>query len=379
MPATTPQPLRVVIAGGGVAALEATLALRELAGDRVAVTVVAPDDDFVYRPMTVREPFGYGAARRHDLGEVVADARATLITDRFAWVDPTRQIAHTDSGRELAYDALILAVGARQYARHPHALTIDDRHLDEQLHGLVQDIEGGFVRRVAFVVPGGASWPLPIYELALMSAQRAFETSADLAVTIITPEDAPLAIFGLGASAGMTKLLDDAGITTITSAYAEVPEPGQVVVSPRNRCMTFDRIVALPELRGPAIRGLACDGQGFVPVDPYGHVRGVDQIFAAGDGTDFAVKHGGIAAQQAVTVALSVAALAGAPVEPAPFHPDIRGLVLTGGKPRYLSAMLVGGHGFSSQISEAPTWSPPFKIAAKYLAPYLQQRDPATT
>lgn len=37
---------RVLIAGGGVAALEALLALRELAGDRVAPMLFAPDPEF---------------------------------------------------------------------------------------------------------------------------------------------------------------------------------------------------------------------------------------------------------------------------------------------------------------------------------------------
>ena len=61
--------------------------------------------------------------------------------------------------------------------------------------------------------------------------------------------------------------------------------------------------------------------------------------------------------------------------EPAPFHPVIHGILLTGGKPRYLSAHVTGGHGSSSQITEAPTWSPATKIAAKYLAPYLEKHD----
>jgi sulfide:quinone oxidoreductase len=369
-------PLRVLIAGGGVGALEATLALRDLAGDRVAVTVLAPDPEFVYRPMTVREPFAYGAAAHHDLGELVRDMGATLVADRFAWVDPVAQVAHTDADAALEYDVLILALGARQHERYPHAVTIDDRCLDERLHGLIQDIEGGYVHRLAFVVPARMAWPLPIYELALMSAQRAYDTSAELAITIVTPEDAPLAIFGLGASAGMATLLADAGVEVITSAYAEVPQAGHVVLAPGHRSLTFDRIVALPELSGPAVRGLSGDGHGFIPVDPFGHVRGVERIFAVGDATDFAIKHGGIAAQQADTVALGIAALAGLDVTPLPFHPDIHGLVLTGGAPRYLSARLVGGHGFSSQITDSPTWSPPAKIAAKYLAPFLAAREP---
>jgi sulfide:quinone oxidoreductase len=57
---------RVLVAGGGVAALETVLALRSLAQDRVQVTLLAPERDFVYRPLTVSEPFG-GHVRRYPL------------------------------------------------------------------------------------------------------------------------------------------------------------------------------------------------------------------------------------------------------------------------------------------------------------------------
>ena len=39
--------LRVLIAGGGVAGLEALLALRDLAGDRVELTLLSPETDFI--------------------------------------------------------------------------------------------------------------------------------------------------------------------------------------------------------------------------------------------------------------------------------------------------------------------------------------------
>jgi hypothetical protein len=56
----------------------------------------------------------------------------------------------------------------------------------------------------------------------------------------------------------------------------------------------------------------------------------------------------------------------------------VGGDVAVGGEqPPYLSADLTGGHGPSSALSETPSWSPPSKIAAKYLAPYLEARDRA--
>ena len=364
---------RVVVVGGGVAAVEAGLALRDLAGERIGLTVVAPEPDFVYRPMTVREPFAYAAAQRYPLAAIVDDLGATLVVDRFGWVDAPAQVAHTETGRAVPYDALVLASGAHAHARYEHALTLDDRRLDDQLHGLIQDIEGGYVHSLAFVMPAHKAWPLPLYELALMTAQRAHDSSATLQITVMTPEESALAIFGREVSSAVSELLSEAGITVLTGAAVEVPAAGAVVVNPGDLRLTFDRVVALPELVGPAIRGLPAGDDGFIAIDQYCRVRGVGAIYAAGDATDFVVKFGGIAAEQADVVAASIAGLAGADVKPEPFEPEIRGILLTGARPRYLTARLTGGEGFASQISATASWSPPAKIAAKYLAPYLDR------
>lgn len=369
-------PFRVLIAGGGVAALEAALALRELAGEGIATTLIAPEAEFVYRPMTVGEPFGYAPAARHELAPIARDIGAELRTDSFKWLDRERRVLHTDAGEQLSYDALLLALGARLYPRYKHTLTIDDQHMDGLLHGLIQDIESGCVQELAFVIPSGSAWPLPIYELALLSATRAYDMNVELSITIATPEDAPLAIFGLAVSGGVRQLLEQNRITTVTSAHCEVPEPGRVAIHPGPRYLRVDRIVALPELVGPSTPGVPGGPRaGFIPVDVRGKVRGIERVYAAGDATDFPIKHGGVAAQQADVAAQAIAALAGLAPEPAPFNPVIHGMLLTGGKPRYLSAHVTGRHGSSSQFTEQPTWSPGSKIAAKYLAGYLDRRD----
>ncbi len=370
------EPFNVVIAGGGVAALEAALALRELGGESIATTLLAPKPEFVYRPMTVREPFGYAAAKRYPLDEIARDIGAELLSDGFKWLDHERRCVHTEAGVQLPYDALLIALGARLYTRFKHALTIDDGQLDEQLHGLIQDIEGGYVRRLAFIVPGRIGWPLPIYELALMTATRAQDMNIELSITIATPEEKPLAVFGLGASEAVGQLLAASGIETITSAYCEVHEPGQVTINPGSRQLQADRIVAMPELHGPSLAGIpGGPAGGFIPIDIHCKVPGVESVYAAGDATDFPIKHGGIAAQQADVAAQAIAASAGVATEPAPFHPVIHGILLTGTKPLYLSADVTGGHGSSTETSDSPTWSPGTKIAARYLAPYLQARD----
>ncbi len=373
---TSQQPFRVVIGGGGVAALEGALALRDLAGDRVAITMLAPEPEFVYRPLRVREPFAEPGARHYALDDIARDIGIELKRDAFASLEAERRLVHTRTGHELAYDALLLALGARLQPRFKHAVTLDDRRLDEQLHGLVQDVEAGYTHKVAFLAPPQMPWPLPIYELALMTARRAWEMNEDVSVTIVTPERAPLEVFGDAASAAVRELLEHNGIMLISSTHCETPEPGQITLHPGGRRLFADRIVALPELYGPSTPGVPKrDGHGFIPIDPSGRVIGLDDVFAAGDATDGPVKQGGVAAQQADAAAASIAALAGAPVKPRKLRPVIHGILLGGRRPLYLSANLTGAHGSNSRVSDTPTWSPATKIAAKYLAPYLEARD----
>ncbi len=364
-------PLKVVIAGGGVAALEAALALHELAGERVALTLIAPNAQFSYRPMTVREPFAYTPAAHYPIAALADEVGAELLVDEFGWVDPSARVAHTVGGEEVAYDALLLGLGARITEAFSHVVTIDDRRLDELLHGMIQDVEEGYVKSVAFVAPARLAWPMPLPELALMTAARAYDMDVDVHLTLITPESAPLAVFGAQASEALAKLLADAGVETITSAHAQVVEAGEVRIEPGDRTVHADRIVALPELFGPAVRGLPSGEHGFIPVDQHCKVHGVERVWAAGDAIDFAIKHGGLAAQQADAAARAIAALAGAPIEPAPFLPEIHGILLTGRKPIYMTARITGSKAFNSQVATEPNWEPVAKISAQYLAPYL--------
>src|SRR5581483_1949679 len=98
------RPFRLVIAGGGVAALECALAVRALAGDRVAIVLVAPNPELVYRPLRVREPFGHKAAQRYPMAAVARGIPSELVEDSFRWLDPASQVVHTDGGLELEYD-----------------------------------------------------------------------------------------------------------------------------------------------------------------------------------------------------------------------------------------------------------------------------------
>src|SRR4051794_18468732 len=106
-------PVHVVIAGAGVAGLEALIALRALAGDRVTITLLAPEHDFVYRPLSVGEPFALGAARRIPVAELTREFKLDLCRDALASVDTDAHTVTLDNGDELHYDKLIVATGAQ--------------------------------------------------------------------------------------------------------------------------------------------------------------------------------------------------------------------------------------------------------------------------
>jgi sulfide:quinone oxidoreductase len=363
-------PMKVVIAGGGVAALEAALALRVLASDRVDVELVAPEPLFWYRPLSVAEPFGGSSTPHYDLAQLAAAAGATFSLGSVARVHADRHVVVTAAGAELAYDALLLAVGTVPKAGIEGALTFRGPADVDALRALLDGVHADG-QRVAFAVPWGAAWALPLYELALMSAAALAARGSAAEVCVVTPEEEPLQLFGREASDAMRGLLAERHVALYTSAYPVGHTGGWLRVVPHAN-VAADRVVALPRLVGPAIAGVPRTSDGFVPVDAHGRVVGAPDVYAAGDVTAFPVKQGGLAAQQADAAAEAIAEAAGADIEPAPFRPVVRGLLLTGTTPRYLRREL-GRAGEPWLVSDEPLWWPPAKIVGRHFAPFFAE------
>lgn len=361
---------RILIGGGGVAALEAALALHTLAADRVSVEIIAPETDFVYRPLAVAEPFRVAEVRSFPLRRLTEATGATLHHGLVTEVEPDLHLVTTESGERLPYDLLLLALGAHTIEALPGALTFAGPKDGPALARVLEEAVYGEITSIVFAVPPGASWPMPLYELALLTrAYLVDRGTTGVRVTLVTPEERPLALFGAAASGAVAELLEARGIdvrlqTTplaFLSGNLEVDPPGGIAA---------ERVVALPWLEGPPLRGVRQDMHGFVEVDQHGAVTGEDDIYAAGDLTSFPVKQGGIAAQQADAAAEAMAARAGAPIEAAPFRPVLRGLLLTGIEPRFLRADAEAG---ASIVDTEPLWWPPAKIVGRHLAPFLAE------
>jgi sulfide:quinone oxidoreductase len=363
-PSLGPTMSRIVIAGGGIAGLEALVALRRQLGPAPAIDLIETNVELVERPMSVAEPFGPVAARHFDLARIAADQGATLRRDRLASVDPAARALRTVGGDVLQYDALLVAVGARADVAIPGALTFSGPRAVGALRDLLGDLVARRVRAVAFAVPRGVTWPLPLYELALMTAEHVRARGVDdVRLVLVTPERNPLDLFGVPIAARIRALLAERGIGLFTDTVPGGLGAGGLATA-GGKPLAVERVVALPRLGGPWIDGLPHDDDGFIPTDRHGAVPGAPGVWAAGDGTTFPIKQGGLAAQQADAAAAAMAAHLGADVVPAPFRPELRGLLLDPRGARFLERD-------PGEPSNATMWWPPSKVATQHLAPYL--------
>jgi sulfide:quinone oxidoreductase len=375
---------RVVIAGAGVAGLEVLLALRALAGDRVDITLIAPERRFIDPSTAVMEPFNSRGARGLRIEDVADEFDARWCRRVLDRVEHRHQLAITRDGVELPYDMLVLALGTRPerewtsdgWLTPSGWLTFHDARDEAAYRLLLHQLREGRFRRLAFVKPGGASWPLPLYDLAfLTAADCATHQLSDVALSLITPEDEPLGIFGAPVSDAVRRMLEAAGVVLYTSSFSTRLRSGRLAICPGERQLPVDRVVSMPRLVGPRLRGIPCGSDGFIHTDLHGRVHGRDRVFAAGDATAFPIKHGGLAAQQADAVAQAIAASIGIDIDPQPFQPVLHGVLLTGTTPRYLRADIRGSAGDASTISTDPMWWPPEKLSARHLAPYLRKQS----
>jgi sulfide:quinone oxidoreductase len=369
---TPVEPWRVVVAGGGVAGIETLLGLRTLGEGSLRLTLVTPDLRFVLRPHAVAEPFGGPPSPSLPYADIAREQGARFVRDRVQTVRAGDRVLELESSGELPYDALVLAVGAQARAFHPAVLTFDGPRAVPAVRDLVSDLTHARAQSVALVVPAGVTWALPMYELALMLRGRARRRH----VLLVTSEPAPLAVFGDEPSRAVGEMLARAGIEIHVGADPTVGDDGHAIgLSADGPWLPVDRIVAPPLLDGPRLPGVPHDAAGFIPVEEHGRVPGLDRVYAAGDGTDIAIKQGGLAAQQADAVAEAIAARAGADILPEPFRPVLRGVLLTGrGKAWMRSASAGGGEGEAER--RALFW-PPTKIAGRYISPFLAELDEA--
>jgi sulfide:quinone oxidoreductase len=321
----SPRRLHVVVAGGGPAAVETLLTLRRLAGPRVQLTLVAPQPDAIARV----QPIPSTCSALHDrltrsTRTLAREAGADYYRGRVVSVDAAHHTVTLQTGRELAYDALVLAVGARARVAYGRALTFFGRSPHVTRDRLLADIADGWSRDIAFVVPPGLTWSVPLYDLAIQTGTAVRRARQRARLRLITPERTPLALFGARGRAVAGTLLDDAGVAFVGATAVAEQIDGRLRAGGRGAVLPDGGVVALPVLAGPALPGTPTVDGGFLPVDAHGAVRGLPGVFAAGSATSFPLKQADLACQQAAAVAEVLAERAGTLLTPQPWRPVVR-------------------------------------------------------
>lgn len=361
----------VVIAGGGIGALEGLLALQKLAVDPLRISVLTATRHLTYRALSVAEPFGGDPAPRFDWEYIARDRGVGWIPDMLESVRLENRELITRDGPPVRYDALLLALGAQPRVSVPGALTFAGPRDVAAVRDALEALDPGPRHVIAFVAGAGVAWTLPLYELALMTAEYAKRRELELRIELVTRESEPLDIFGPQASAAVAARLEAAGIRVRAGTFAQECDDGRLWLELEGP-LDVDLAVALPLLEGPAVGGLPVTEGGFIPVDPYGRVRSVEHVWAVGDMTTRPVKHGGLTTQQADVAAADIAArFAGSSAPVRPYRPQLRGLLLTGADPVFLERR--PGAPSRSEASSQFLWWPAHKIAGRHLAPYLAQ------
>ena len=374
----------VVVAGGGVAALEAVLALRALAGSRPAITLLAPERAFSPPAVSVAMPFGFGPPPSLPL-EPFAEAHAVqLVPGMLGAIDTAAHTVAAAGGEPMGYDHLLVAVGARRRAAVRGALTFRGPGEAAAAEAVLEDIASGRADELAIAVPSTNAWSLPAYEIAIMAAVdlRSRGVRAP-AVSVVTPEAHPLEVFGEAAGEAVAMLLAERDIALHTGVTPIAVGGGRLLLRGGDD-LPGARVIALPEVAGPYVEGLPASSLGFVPTDAHGRVAGCRDVYAAGDATTFPLRQGGLAAQQADAAAESIAHAMGAIARAQPFRPILRGVLLTGGEPLYLRTVIGSGEtpvarrlgASSSAVARTALWWPPAKVAGRYLAPLTATARP---
>lgn len=301
---------RAVVVGGGLAGLESALYLKARLGDQVAVTLISDQPRFVYRPFLTYVTFGLDPDHIHlDLKMIADQQDFRLLLGRVDHVDPARRLVQFGS-QSVAYDSLILATGAAAVEeaipglRRGYTVWSEKEMLAlrDRLGSAVESPPDSVLTRVVFLVPPGALWTGPIYELALMTATWLTWVGArdSFDLHILTPELRHVEALGEKVHDQLAESLIVRGIRATLGARATAVKRDTVRLGDGEE-VPFDLLINAAVYHGAGLKNdLPVDEKGFYRTRT--NTRQIvsdDQIYAVGDGSDYPVKQGFLALLQA--------------------------------------------------------------------------------
>jgi len=294
----------VVVVGAGFGGLSAVQALKDA---NVDVTLVDRRNHHVFQPLLYQvataalSPADIAAPTRSILSR---QGNARVLLETATGIDARGQTVHFASGRQLRYDWLILATGARHsyfgrdhWARHaPGIKTLDDATAARRSILLAlerAETESDQHRRrslLTFVVIGGGPTGVElagaIAELMRRTVSRDFRSITPHCARVILIEAGPrlLPSFPEDLSEQTRRNLEQLGVDVRLGKAVDDLGPGHVRVGIET-IDTHTIIWAAGVKASPAAAwlGTGADGAGRIIVDPDLRVRGQPHVFAIGD------------------------------------------------------------------------------------------------
>ena len=351
---------RVVIAGAGVAALEALAGLAKRVGDRAQLTLVAPDPSFGYRPASTARPFSLGPERELPIGDIARDMGAHVVRDTVVLVDEPLGKILTHDGDAVPFDALLLAVGTQlTWPREDGIHWGRGEESARAFAALLAEVEREPGLKVGLIVPEGVCWPVDAYELALILAAGA-RADGGTQISLVTSEARPLEALGRLVSDAIAGEVERSGVKLTT----ETPDAGG---------LPFDRVLSIPASAGIRLSGVPRGAAGLIHVAADSRVQGMERVWAVGDCTASVLKHASVAVRQsdAAVEGITAAITGASPEGPLP-EPRLHGVFVLPGRSLSGSIWVRPGEPLTHCL-----WWPPGRAAGAHLAPYLSSRDPA--
>ena len=208
------------------------------------------------------------------LPEIAAEFGTEFVRGTVTEVEAAQRRVGFADGSDLAFDTLIIALGARARAPFSDAITFGLEGSGHAIRQMLERLRSGEGRSVAFVAPTMTGWLLPLYELALMTARELARSEVDgIELRMLTPEHRPLALFGGRVSHGIRRLMGTAGVEFVPASFAKV-DGGDLTYAAIGQ-PSSDYVVTLPLLSGPGVIGVPAHAAPRVPSG--GRVRTSDR------------------------------------------------------------------------------------------------------
>ncbi|MGH9248570.1 MAG: NAD(P)/FAD-dependent oxidoreductase [Acidimicrobiales bacterium] len=312
---------QVVILGGGFAGLETAFTLRQHLGDRVGLTVVSDEPDFLFKPNSIYIPFGGREDKLHiPLARPMRRRDITLHQGQVAEVDDDAHQVSLADGTQLGYDFLVVATGAAMRPEEvpglaENARTIwtpqQMRELGDDLRWVLEEARRGLRRKVLFLVPPNNKCAGPLYEIAFMLDRwlRRHDVRGDVDISWTTFESSYIQAFGPRLHEVVTTEFAARDIQGRTGAVVTKVLPDEVVYADGST-EEYDLLISFPPyVSAVSYPGLPSDDRGFLQTDlATRQVPNHPGVYAPGDAGDFPVKQAFLAFLQADAVADDIAA-----------------------------------------------------------------------